>query len=100
MTREDARRTLIAYDLSEDKRRNKLAHKLQSYGDRVQYSVFVIDTSPAKLRRLKSEIRKIINEKEDSVLFCDLGLVASVCDSRFDCIGRTRPTTDTSIIIL
>ena len=100
MTRDDARRTLIAYDVSEDKRRSRLATKLQTYGDRVQYSVFVVDVSPAKLRRLRSEVSEIIDAKEDSVLFCDLGLVSTVQDGRFDYMGRTRPITDSSIIVI
>ncbi len=100
MSRDDARRTLVAYDASDDIRRSRLANKLQTYGDRVQYSVFVVDASPAKLRRLRSEVREIIDLKEDSVLFCDLGLVSAIQDGHFDCMGRTRPITGNSIIVI
>jgi len=36
---DDVRRYLIVYDTSDDVRRTKVAKKLESYGDRVQYSV-------------------------------------------------------------
>ncbi len=43
---EAPRRWLIAYDISLDERRTRIAHLLESYGDRVQYSVFVVDLRP------------------------------------------------------
>ncbi|MDA4088290.1 CRISPR-associated endonuclease Cas2 [Mycolicibacterium hassiacum] len=100
MTRKDARRFLIAYDVPSDQRRSRLSNKLQAYGDRVQYSVFVVDASPAKLRRLRHELSQIIEASEDSVLLCDLGLVSAIQEDRFVCIGRTRPITDQSVIVI
>ena len=100
MTRNDMRRTLIAYDVPDNQRRTGLANKLQAYGDRVQYSVFIVDASPAKLRRLRHEVSLLIDANEDSVLFCDLGLVSTMQEDRFACIGRERPITDRSIIIV
>jgi CRISPR-associated protein Cas2 len=90
MSREDVRRTLIAYDIPDDQRRTRLAHRLQTYGDRVQYSVFIVDVSPAKLRRLRTAIAAIIEPSLDSVLFCDLGLVATIDADRFSYLGRGR----------
>lgn len=37
-----ARRTLIAYDVPDDARRLRMAKAALQYGDRVQYSVFVV----------------------------------------------------------
>lgn len=100
MRRDDTRRTLIAYDIPEDRRRNRLAKQLLSFGDRVQYSVFVVDVSPARLTRLKSKIEAIIVRSEDSVLICDLGLVSTVDDGRFTYLGLSRKITDNSSIIV
>ncbi|MGV0684592.1 CRISPR-associated endonuclease Cas2 [Mycolicibacterium thermoresistibile] len=100
MTRNDVRRILIAYDVSDNQRRTRLANMLQSYGDRVQYSVFVVDASPAKLRRLRHEVTQIIETQEDSVLLCDLGLISAMKEDHFVYIGRTRPITDHSMIII
>ncbi|WJZ03453.1 CRISPR-associated endonuclease Cas2 [Corynebacterium freiburgense] len=100
MRRNDVRRTLIAYDVPDDRRRTRLAKKLLSYGDRIQYSVFVVDAIPAKVIRLKDDIREIIDNTEDSVLLCDLGLLPDIGESRFSYIGVTRPVTDNEAIII
>ena len=35
---------VIAYDISDDRRRSQVAAVLQAYGDRIQRSVFVCNT--------------------------------------------------------
>ncbi|TVS77668.1 CRISPR-associated endonuclease Cas2 [Mycobacterium helveticum] len=100
MTRNDARRFLIAYDIPEDRRRDRLAKCLERHGDRVQYSVFVIDASPARLARLKNEVSTIIVPSEDSVLICDLGLVRSMDKERYAFIGRSRPIMNNGAIVI
>ena len=91
--RDDARRTLIAYDVPSDRRRAKLAKLILSYGDRIQYSVFIVDAAPAKVRRIKDEV-------QDSVLFCDLGLLARLDEPTFSYIGRVREVTESEALIL
>mgnify|MGYP002748130839 FL=1 len=49
MRRDDTRRTLIAYDIPDDKRRGRIAKLLLTYGDRIQYSVFIVDIILSKL---------------------------------------------------
>ena len=41
---------VIAYDISEDRRRARVAAVLQAYGDRVQRSVFIATLEPDRLR--------------------------------------------------
>lgn len=48
MTSNDQHRYLVAYDIVDDRRRTKIAKVLESYGDRIQYSVFVVDIKPAR----------------------------------------------------
>jgi CRISPR-associated endonuclease Cas2 len=48
MSREDTRRYLIAYDVADDGRRVKVAKKLESYGDRVQYSTACSSWTPGQ----------------------------------------------------
>lgn len=100
MTRDDVRRTLICYDVIDDKRRTRLAKVLGKYGDRIQYSVFVVDISPAKLLRLRDEASEIINRNEDSILFCDLGRIANLSDKKFTYLGQTRNITDNDVLII
>lgn len=91
MSRDDARRFLIAYDIRDDCRRDRLAKYLQRHGDRVQYSVFIIDASPARIARLRHHVRGIIRVSQDSVLFCDLGPVQKVTSAKFAFMGQARP---------
>ena len=100
MSRDAARRYLVAYDVADDRRRLRVSTRLSSYGDRVQFSVFVVDGRPAKLIRLRAALSRLIDPEIDSVLICDLGLVAGDLDRRFDVIGRRRPINDENVIVL
>lgn len=70
---EPVRRLLIAYDISDDGRRDRVAVALQEHGERVQYSVFVVDGRPATFVRLRASLLGLIDPAVDTVLFCDLG---------------------------
>ena len=98
MSRDQPRRYLVAYDIPLDSRRTALAKKLESYGDRVQYSVFVVDARPAKMLRLRRELTELAVTAEDSILICDLGLLGAVDDDRYGYIGRQRPLTPSAVI--
>mgnify|MGYP000936132787 CR=1 FL=1 len=91
--RDDVRRVLVAYDVPSDRRRSRVAKKLLKYGDRIQYSVFVVDAAPAKLMRIRGELDDVIDPEEDSVLLCDVGLLSSVDAQRFSYVGLTRTIT-------
>jgi CRISPR-associated endoribonuclease cas2 len=91
--RDDVRRILVAYDVPSDRRRTKVAKKLLKYGDRIQYSVFVVDAVPAKIIRMRAELEEILKVDEDSVLLCDVGLLSSVDSQRFSYVGLTRTIT-------
>ena len=93
MSLDDARRYLIAYDISDDVRRTKVAKKLESYGDRVQYSVFIVDARPAKLLRLRAQLTDMIDEGTDSILFCNLGTLRENHRRPLDVIGCGRTLT-------
>jgi CRISPR-associated protein Cas2 len=58
---------VIAYDISDDRRRARVAAALQAYGDRIQRSVFVCTLEAPLLAELRSRIAEIINPDTDSV---------------------------------
>lgn len=99
MSRADMRRYLIAYDIPDDRRRSSIAKILESFGDRIQYSVFVVDATPVNLEKLKGRLRDRVKLSDDSVLLCDLGLVSRLDRSIFSFMGREREVTDHSSII-
>lgn len=100
MTRADRRRILVCYDVADDRRRTRLAKTLESFGDRVQYSVFVVDGTPVALNRMRRAVENVADLSHDSVLFCDLGSVATVEASRFVYLGRQKSITGPESFIL
>lgn len=69
---------LVTYDVATtDKagqtRLRRVAKICQNYGQRVQDSVFECLVEPAQYVRLKSELSKVMDEKEDSLRFYQLG---------------------------
>jgi len=94
------RRHLIAYDVSDDRRRVRIANFLSAHGDRVQYSVFVVDCRPAKLIRIKAQLANLIRANEDSILLCDLGTPGQAAGHTMQYLGMRRMITrDTMTIV-
>lgn len=91
MNLDTVHRYLICYDVVTDPRRERLANLLQTYGDRVQYSVFIVDAKPAKLIRLRAAMRQVIDPDADSILICSLGPLSDGGVRRIEFVGRTRP---------
>lgn len=63
---------VVAYDITDDKRRQKVADLLEGYGKRVQYSVFECVLNQVKYDELRSKLKKKVNLFEDSVRFYPL----------------------------
>lgn len=57
---------LITYDISSDKRRNKIDKLLSSYGHRVNYSVFELDVKSHIHNTIKTKLTQLIG-KYDSI---------------------------------
>jgi CRISPR-associated protein Cas2 len=72
---------VIAYDISEDRRRARAAATLQAFGDRVQRSVFVVSTEEATLEEIRRRLDGIIDHDTDSVY------VFRQCATCWDAIG-------------
>ena len=58
---------ILVYDVK-TKRNNKILKTYRKYLRHVQKSVFEGNLTEAKLKRLKNELKKISNEKEDSII--------------------------------
>ena len=81
-------RILVCYDISADKRRDKVAKACESYGARVQFSVFECPLDELRLQQLKAELETIINRDEDQVIFVSLGPESGDASLRIESIGR------------
>lgn len=99
MTVDTVHRLLIAYDIADDHRRSRIAKVLESYGDRIQFSVFVVEIKPAKLVRLRAALRALVELSTDSVLVCDLGPLTHGGRARLGFIGLERTVTGQGPIV-
>ena len=61
---------LIAYDISSNKRRNKISTLLKSFGFRIQYSVFEATLSRDSLKTLREKIVNYLEEHDNLKIFC------------------------------
>lgn len=79
---------VVAYDISDDRRRAKVYDALLAFGVPVQYSVFECRLSREELRRLTALVRKLIFRKEDCV---NLYHLCRTCQRRAESIGLEPP---------
>ena len=86
----------VAYDITDDKRRNKVAKILKDFGTRIQYSVFECDTDRRALLRLQNRLQKVINLAEDTIIFYHL---CAACEKQIDRIGIKKGLDEQSYIV-
>lgn len=60
---------IITYDVTDDKRREKIATQLKNYGQRVQKSVFECYLEKEQLIELKEKLEKIMDFAEDNIRY-------------------------------
>lgn len=83
---------IAAYDVTSDDRRARLAALLQSVGDRVQRSVFVLSLEPEDLDELRTRALRIIDPGDDSLY---LFRQCVGCWGQVQCLGQADPPTRT-----
>jgi CRISPR-associated protein Cas2 len=74
---------VIAYDIVDDKRRNRIASELRNYGVRVQRSVFECHTDRKEFNRLLSSLETMTDMTEDHIRFyllCDRDMSGIIID--------------------
>lgn len=67
------RQHLIAYDISDDKRRTAVFKTLIAQGDHVQFSVFLCALNAMELAALRARLSELIHARDDQVIIVDLG---------------------------
>jgi CRISPR-associated protein Cas2 len=64
---------LVCYDITEDKRRDRVFKVCKNHGEHLQFSVFECDLNGSELAGLQRELNGVISQAEDQVLFVSLG---------------------------
>jgi CRISPR-associated protein Cas2 len=87
---------VIAYDISEDRRRAQVAATLQTYGDRIQRSsVFVCTLETSLLAQVRTRVSAIINPDTDSIYVfrqCAAGWEAPSLTPTSEVLNEVTPT--------
>lgn len=79
-------RVVVSYDISDTKRRNRVAKIMEGNGYRVQYSVFECELDARQLMTLQRRLRPLVKKEQgDSVRFYPL---CADCAQRVLVIGN------------
>ena len=88
---------VVTYDISDDKRRNRVARCLEDHGRRVQWSVFDCQLDERQLGNLWRELAMIIDQELDSVRFYRL---CKKCRQAIDILGVGNVRDDDDVVIV
>lgn len=92
------RRYLIAYDICDPRRLRRVIKVMESYGQRLQYSVFLCDLSGVELIAWQSDLLQVVKLTEDSVVRLDLGQVGASVPVEVLGTSRRLPTSGPTIV--
>lgn len=72
----DKKRTLwvVVYDISNNRRRSRITRLIETYGERVNFSVFECMLTYREKQALKEKIEKLMHLSKDKVIFYPLCL--------------------------
>lgn len=87
---------IIAYDISNDKRRTKVHKILSGFGEWTQYSLFECFLDKRDLVRLRARLDDVLEPEEDSVR---LYPVCAVCLDRVETVGSTLPREKVAYLV-
>ena len=88
---------IVAYDLSDDRRRTRLHDTLKQFGRHVQKSVVECWLEPREVLWLKQAIYEIVKERTDEVKFYYL---CEACKRRVEATVASKMTSDPPLIIV
>jgi CRISPR-associated protein Cas2 len=88
---------LLAYDIANPKRLAKVAKAMEAVGERVQDSVFEAWLSAADVDAVLKKVKKIMNEKEDSLR---MYVLCAACREKVSCVGQGKVTPPPGLVII
>lgn len=85
---------IIAYDIADNKRRLRVAKTLESWGYRIQESVFQLHLEASTLARVRSSLAALISDDEDVI---HIYPICSSCADRADILGAAIVLDDVGL---
>lgn len=93
-------RYLVCYDISNSKRLQKVHRKMRGYGESLQYSVFCCDLTASEKTILWSELHTLINQREDQIMFVNLGNAMSQRAENLETLGRSLSIREHQLAVI
>jgi CRISPR-associated protein Cas2 len=88
---------ILAYDISDNRRRTRLFKTLKRFGSPVQESVFEFHLDAGELMRLKRAVQVVIDPAEDQVRYYQL---CPTCHGRTEMTPPSRQTDNPFAVIV
>ena len=88
---------VLVYDISSDKRRQKIAKLCEATAERVQYSVFEGWYTPPELEKLLKKVRRVFDDKQDSLRIYQL---CGICRGKVATHGLGKVTPAPGVVIV
>ena len=76
---------IVAYDIAEPRRLNKVAKLIKDYGVRVQKSIFEVNVDDRRFDEMKARVEEVIEASEDGVKYFPL---CEKCAGTVEIIGQ------------
>jgi len=78
---------VLAYDMSNDRRRAKISKIMESVGERVQGSVFEAYLTAQELEKLLQRVGKVLKKEEDSLR---IYFLCEACRPKIRLVGQSH----------
>ena len=82
---------LVAYDISDDRRRTKVHQILCGFGQWTQYSIFECFLSDREMVALRGRLDEVLDSQEDNVRFYH---ICHPCQEKAETVGSEPPAED------
>lgn len=93
-------RYLVCYDISDSKRLQKVHRKMRGYGEPLQYSVFCCDLTASEKTLLWGDLHRLINHREDQIMFVNLGNSLSQRADNLETLGRALTIREQPLAVI
>ena len=87
---------VVAYDISDDKRRTKIHKILKGFGQWTEFSLFECFLTKKELLQMRAKLDKHLNPREDRVR---IYAICETCLAKIETVGIPEPVEDTMYLI-
>ena len=87
---------VVAYDITDDRRRQRVSKLLVKYGIRCNESVFECMLTQSNIEKMKQQLLKLVDESQDCLLYYFL---CAPCVSKRESVGR-KPGFESELIMI